>query len=316
MNRKTTILLTLAAIAAGTSATRADELSDLVAAVAASVDSRRIEKDALHNALDAGKPRYTAKRKSSDVSVPMLDGILSSMKREAFRNMRRDIYSEADEEPAAILSGRFVPPTLGRPDFFRPVPGIVTSNFGWRQQFNRMHHGIDLSLQTGDTVRAAVSGTVESISYDHYGYGHYVVISHPDGMETLYAHLEYPLVGQGQEIFAGQPVGIGGNTGNSTGPHLHFEARIGGMAVDPTLIFDFYGLPVYYAGEATAAPDNTPIYSHQSKSLEKQDTYIVRYGDTTESVARQAGITVMRLCQLNMLRQSDPLPVGRMLKLH
>nr|MDE6695261.1 LysM peptidoglycan-binding domain-containing protein [Muribaculaceae bacterium] len=59
-----------------------------------------------------------------------------------------------------------------------------------------------------------------------------------------------------------------------------------------------------------------PTYSHQSKSLKKDDTYIVRYGDTVESVARQAGISTMRLCQLNMLNEKEPLPVGRMLKLH
>ncbi|MDE6559981.1 MAG: LysM peptidoglycan-binding domain-containing protein, partial [Muribaculaceae bacterium] len=66
---------------------------------------------------------------------------------------------------------------------------------------------------------------------------------------------------------------------------------------------------------AVAATPKGPTYSHQSKSLEREDTYVVRYGDTLESVARQAGISVMRLCQLNMLNESAPLPIGRMLKL-
>lgn len=314
MHRIKTILLTLAAIAAGNSATRADDLSDLVAAVTASTDRQRIANDALHITLDAGKTRYAGKTKTRDLSIGMLDGILSSMKREAFRKMRTDIYGE-EEEQEYYWNNAYIPPTLGRPDFFRPVPGIITSNFGWRPKFNRMHHGVDLSLHTGDTVRAAISGTVERIAYDHEGYGHYVVMTHPDGMETLYGHLEYALVGQGQPVYAGQPIGIGGNTGNSTGPHLHFEARLGGVAVDPTLIFDFYGRTIYYAEERPIEKPKSPVFSHQSKSLKKESTYIVRYGDTPESIARQAGISVMRLCQLNMLQQTEPLQIGRMLKL-
>ena len=83
------------------------------------------------------------------------------------------------------------------------------------------------------------------------------------------------------------------------------------------LLFDFYGRePAYYAEEPTPKPQKGPVYSHQSKSLKKEATYIVRYGDTLESIARQAGMSVMRLCQLNMLQQSEPLTIGRMLKLH
>ena len=318
MNRIKTILLTLAALAAGTSATRADDLSDLVAAVAANMQKQQMAKDVAPTSfLDAAKPRYKAKARQKEVDVLMLDGIFTSMKREAFRNMRREIFNEDDDTVDRLTDG-YIPPTLGRADFFRPVPGMITSLYGWRPRFQRLHHGIDLSLQPGDTVRAALSGTVEKIAYDHGGYGHYVVMTHPDGMETLYGHLHYPLVGQGQFIYAGQPIGIGGSSGNSTGPHLHFEARIGGTAVDPMMLFDFYGrMPDYYAEETQSQPTATkaPTYSHQSKSLKKESTYIVRYGDTLESVARQAGMTVMRLCQLNMLQQSEPLQIGRMLKL-
>ncbi len=316
MNRIQTIFIILATLIAGTSATRADDLSELVAAVAASAQKEKIAADMANGYFGEDKPRYKPKAKAVDVNVAMLDGIFSSMKREAFQNMKRQVYGE-QEDIFSLQSNDFMPPTLGRSDFFRPVPGIITSQFGWRPKFQRVHHGVDLALQIGDTVRAAVSGTVERIAYDHDGYGHYVVVSHPDGMETLYGHLQYALVGQGQFIYSGQPVGIGGNTGNSTGPHLHFETRLGGVAVDPTILFDFYGLGnypnEYYT--ATAAVPKTPTYTHQSKSLKKESTYIVRVGDTPESVAKQAGISVMKLCQLNLLQQSDPLPVGRMLKL-
>ena len=313
MNSIKTILLTLAAFAAGIPATRADELSDLVAAVAASVDTLRAAKDVRTTRFDT-KPRYHANSGTSEISISMLDDIFRSMKRHAARRLQQrnegDILYEPNQD--------FYRPTLGRTDFFRPVQGIITSRFGWRPQFNRMHHGVDLSLQIGDTVRAAISGTVERIAYDHYGYGHYVVVSHSDGMETLYGHLQYALVGQGQYIYSGQPLGIGGNTGNSTGPHLHFETRLGGIAVDPTLLFDFYGTGRFLYEDAQTniqAPPKIPTYTHQSKSLKSESTYIVRVGDTPESIARQAGISVMRLRQLNLLNENEQLPIGRMLKL-
>ena len=267
--------------------------------------------------LDTGKPRYTPRRKPTELNTDLLDGILSSMKRETFRRMRSELFNE-EEEAQALPYDEYMTPTLGRPDFFRPVPGRILSLYGWRERFHRVHHGVDLALNIGDTVRAAVSGTVAVIAYDHDGYGHYVKMSHPDGMETIYGHLQYPIVAQGQFVYAGQPIGIGGNTGNSTGPHLHFETRLGGVAIDPMLIFNFYGGVQYlYAAEESqpVATTKAPTFSHQSKSLKKETTYIVRYGDTPESVARQAGISVMRLRQLNMLSDGESLPIGRMLKL-
>ncbi len=314
MNRIKTILITLAIIVPDTSATRADELSELVAAVAASMDSLRISQDLRSTNLHS-KPRYTPHHIKKDVSVNLLDGIIKSMNRQMLQERRR-----TDGEYEDFLYQEYMRPTLGRADFYRPVAGIITSKFGWRPQFQRVHHGVDLSLNVGDTVRAALSGTIKQISYDPNGYGHYVVMTHPDGMETLYGHLQYALVGQGQFVYSGQPLAIGGNTGNSTGPHLHFEARVDGIAVDPTILFDFYGMGRYLSEydegrPSVASTPKGPAYTHQSKSLKREETYVVRYGDTLESVARQAGISVMRLCQLNMLSESAPLPVGRMLKL-
>lgn len=202
--------------------------------------------------------------------------------------------------------------------FFRPVPGAVTSNFGWREQFNRMHHGVDLRVNVGDTVRAAISGTVKKVGYDAKGYGNYVVLTHPDGMETLYGHLQFALAYAGQTVQLGMPVGIGGNTGNSTGPHLHFEARLNGVAVDPTMLFNFT------AGPHVEYEDDTHTIAEQNKtksllplgsSLGSRRTYVVRQGDTPVTIAQRAGISVMRLCQLNMIRDDEPLQTGRMLKL-
>lgn len=286
-------------------------MSALVAEIAASKDSARIIHDLKSTSFDK-KIRYKAKSPEKELSIDIIDGILKLFNRQALQELRR--YDNDYEYNECFR------PSLGRRDFFIPVTGIITSKFGWRTQFQRIHHGVDLRLNVGDTVRAAISGTVKLISYDANGYGNYVVLSHPDDMETVYGHLKYALVSQGQYVYSGQPLAIGGNTGNSTGPHLHFETRIGGIAVDPTILFDFYGSSNYMYAYDEPKPSievapRGPTYSHQSKSLKNTDRYVVRYGDTLESISRQAGISVMRLCQLNMLSESAPLQVGRMLKL-
>ncbi len=124
-------------------------------------------------------------------------------------------------------------------DYHIPVPGPVTSNFGWRPRFGRMHKGVDLRLSVGDTVRAAFSGKVRLTKYNAGGYGYYVVIRHDNGMETLYGHLSRFIVKPNQRVKAGDPIALGGNTGRSTGPHLHFETRYLGIAINPAAIFDF-----------------------------------------------------------------------------
>lgn len=144
-------------------------------------------------------------------------------------NSWKDTYKKMETTPGSYrITG-----------FFRPVPGIVTSHFGFRAKYGRMHHGIDLSLKEGDTVRAAMAGVVTKVAYDFNGYGHYVVLKHAKGMETLYGHLHHPIVCKGDIVGMGMPVGIGGNTGKSTGPHLHLETRMNGIAVDPMLVYDF-----------------------------------------------------------------------------
>lgn len=295
---------------------RADDLSDLVAAVAASQEAEKAMKaDMLTGRFDS-LPRYTPKDELLDIDI--LDGILDAMTFRASLDFVIDTYRLNHHNLPTTGNRQLTTDnfqnrhTLAKEGFFRPVPGIITSRFGWRPQFGRMHHGVDLSLAIGDTVRAAVTGTVEKVAYDYDGYGNYVVLIHPDGMETIYGHLQYALVSRGQTIEAGYPIGIGGNTGNSTGPHLHFEARLGGTAVDPTLIFDFYGQYRYWTNNSES---DDAASRKDPKSIAGRRTYIVRQGDTPKSIAKRAGISTLRLCQLNMIKESDPLQIGRMLKI-
>lgn len=124
-------------------------------------------------------------------------------------------------------------------EYVAPISGRVTSNYGYRARFRRNHKGIDLALNVGDTVRAAFSGKVRLNRYERGGYGNYVVIRHENGMETVYGHLSKSLVKPNQYVKAGEPIALGGNTGRSTGPHLHFETRYLGIAINPAQIIDF-----------------------------------------------------------------------------
>lgn len=130
-------------------------------------------------------------------------------------------------------------PRRGSGGFYRPVPGHISSNFGFRPSFGRMHKGIDIALKTGDPVKSALAGVVNFVGYDPDGYGYYVCVTHKNGMETRYAHLSKTLVSVGQAVNAGQTLGLGGATGNATGPHLHFETLISGQAINPTTLFAF-----------------------------------------------------------------------------
>lgn len=139
-------------------------------------------------------------------------------------------------------------PTTAKIDvtgFHMPVPGIVTSNYGYRPRFRRMHRGVDMRLSTGDTVRAAFNGRVRIVNYEAGGYGNYVVIRHDNGLETVYGHFSKHLVKRNQYVKAGEPIGLGGNTGRSFGAHLHFETRYMGVAINPAAIIDFANATVH-----------------------------------------------------------------------
>ena len=118
-------------------------------------------------------------------------------------------------------------------------PSYITSHFGPRHY--RYHYGTDLKLETGDTVRAAFDGMVR-ISKVGVGYGNYVLIRHNNGFETVYGHLSKLLVDTEQKVKAGDPIGLGGSTGHSTGPHLHFEVRYLGNPINPEDVIDFQGI--------------------------------------------------------------------------
>ncbi len=208
-----------------------------------------------------------------------------------------------------------------------PVQGRVLSRYGMRR--GRMHTGIDLKLNLGDTVFAAGDGTV-SRATRYYGYGNLVVLNHSDGLETYYAHLSAMLVGHGDRVFSGQPLGLGGRTGRATGNHLHFEIRENGKAYNPEWVYDFERSelrPEVFGAEGMASLATLPSSMEtvqitnrgnsyaMEMSTASMAEYVIRTGDSLWKIARQFNTTVPQLCEQNNLTTRSILRIGTVLKI-
>ena len=206
-----------------------------------------------------------------------------------------------------------------------PHFGRITSNYGYRARFGRMHKGIDIGIKMNDTIRAAFDGKVRLTNYEARGYGNYVIIRHPNGLETVYGHLNKHLVKPDQVVKAGDPIGLGGSTGRSTGPHLHFETRYMGYAINPSAIFDFANHTTHtdtytfskqtYTQPRNFAPSKNEKTSNPYAVGEAKSVYTVKKGDMLSSIAKSYGISTTTLRKLNNLSASAPIKVGQSLKL-
>lgn len=161
--------------------------------------------------------------------------------------------------------------------YVHPISGTrVSSNFGYRPRFGRIHRGIDLSLSVGDTVRAAFDGKVRLTQFERRGYGYYVIVRHTNGIETVYGHLSKFLVKPNQTVKAGDPIALGGNTGRSTGPHLHFETRYLGLAINPATIIDFENKvtikDTFTFDKQSVEKSNVRKYAKKSKARKRKAT--------------------------------------------
>ena len=215
---------------------------------------------------------------------------------------------------------------------------VVTSNFGAR--WGRQHKGLDIKVYVGDTIRAAFSGKIRIVNYEPKGYGKYVVIRHHNGLETIYGHMSKHLVVENQDVKAGEPIGLGGNTGRSTGSHLHFETRLCGVALNPALMFDFHNQDVTgdfynfrrsrYAAESAQATrlrgagvtrtngddddSDMAVASSRSSYTPTARYHKVKKGETLQSIARKCHTTVAALCKINRIGKTKRLMPGQILK--
>ncbi|MDR0995762.1 MAG: peptidoglycan DD-metalloendopeptidase family protein [Tannerella sp.] len=189
----------------------------------------------------------------------------------------------------------------------------VTSPYGPRHR--RMHRGIDLKVQIGDTIYAAFAGKVRIRNTERRGYGKYLVIRHPNGLETVYGHLSAWLVDTNQIVRAGQPIALGGSTGRSTGPHLHFETRFLGQSINPADFINFKEekpyKPVYTLRNIAFNGKYTNIYTPTNEQIL---FHVVRRGETLGAIARHYGTSVKALCLLNHIRSNTRLRIGQSLR--
>ena len=243
--------------------------------------------------------------------------------------LQKQIRAEQSEYPALSLYpnwnnqyvhayGNAIIPdtyTIDLTGFHMPTPSTkITSPFGPR--WRRMHNGLDLKVNIGDTIVAAFDGKVRIVKYERRGYGKYVVIRHDNGLETVYGHLSKQLVEENQLVKAGEVIGLGGNTGRSTGSHLHFETRFLGIAINPIYMFDF-------PKQDIVADTYTFRKAKGVKRAGSHDTQVadgtIRYhkvksGDTLSRIAKLRGVSVSTLCKLNRIKPTTTLRIGQVLR--
>ena len=204
----------------------------------------------------------------------------------------------------------------------------IRSRYGPRR--GRAHQGVDLVLKTGEPIYATFSGRVRISQYNRGGYGNLVVIRHDNGLETYYGHLSERMVEPNQWVEAGQVIGLGGSTGRSTGPHLHFETRYYGQSFDPERLIDFKSGTLcretfllkrsYFSIYSRASQDfEDEIANEEQDKKEQAEREAMRYhkirsGDTLGAIARKYGTTVGNICRLNGIKSTTILRIGRTLR--
>ncbi len=188
--------------------------------------------------------------------------------------------------------------------YVHPFKNNITSDFGMRHYM--WHYGVDIKLNKGDSVRAAFDGIIRVIQYDKYGYGNVVVIRHANGLETIYGHLSKDFVAVNQRVAAGEIIGLGGNTGRSTGSHLHLEMRYHGEPFNPHCIIDFEKGTLKSPTLVLTRADF--LYLEESR---KALWHTVRRGDSIGRIARTYHTSIRKICMLNHITKKTILRVGR-----
>ncbi len=265
----------------------------------------------------------------------------------AFKPLETEHVKFSYYDPFGEGNNRFVV-VLHEQRFCYPYRGRFLSGYGPRGR--SVHTGVDIKGVKNDTVRAAFAGTVRMSKF-YSGYGNCVVIRHKNGLETLYGHNNVNLVRVGDEVRAGDPIGLIGRTGRATTEHCHFEVRVQGQHINPALILDYQNMKLRSGVLAVTKQANGQILAINrasglapSTGMDTEDTgtavasatsvsatkssggntsasgttpsvYTVRSGDTLWGIARRFGTTISKLCALNNLDREATLPLGKKLKI-
>ncbi len=211
-----------------------------------------------------------------------------------------------------------------------PYVGKAHAHGKYGPRRRRQHQGIDLPCKIGDPIYATFSGRVRISEYNKGGYGNLVIIRHDNGLETYYGHLSERKVEPGQWVEAGEVIGLGGSTGRSTGPHLHFETRYYGQSFDPERLIDFEkGLlcretfllkKSFFSIHSKAGQDFEDEIANEEQDKKEaaekaaQRYHKIRSGDTLGALARKYGTTVNNICRMNGIKSTTVLRIGRTLR--
>lgn len=183
----------------------------------------------------------------------------------------------------------------------------ITSNFG--QRGRRFHYGTDIRLNIGDSVFSVFDGIVRISKFNPGGYGNYVLVRHYNGLETIYGHLSKRLAKVGQHVKAGELIGYGGNTGRSSGPHLHFEVRYQGNAINPVSLYKFESDTLLHTNF-----NLTPKHYKYYKDLHRAVYHRIRSGDSLWKISRKYQVSVSKICRLNGINSRTVLRIGRRIR--
>jgi hypothetical protein len=218
-----------------------------------------------------------------------------------------DSWSNIDVNPYnASLVNMSKVVSINLDGYTHPHRNVITSRFGFRRW--KFHYGIDLRLSVGDSVRCAFDGRVR-IARRGKAYGNYVVVRHYNGLETTYAHLSKILVKVNDNIKSGDLVGWGGNTGRSTGPHLHYEMRYLGQAIDPMMLIDFEEAKPYRATFLLTARCFDYV-----KEVERLRCWVVHSGDSLWTISQKTGVPIARICEVNRISRTSVLRPGQRIR--
>ena len=189
---------------------------------------------------------------------------------------------------------------------------LIGSPYGIRS--HRLHRGVDVNVIKDEPVVAAYPGEVTMSRYNKGGYGHYVLIKHPNGIETLYAHLSKRLLNVGDKVFPGDIVGLAGNSGRSSAAHLHFEIRYGEINIDPTTVIDFPHWSLKPGVSKFSMKKARSEHRKIQSKLINNNYYVVQAGDSQGDVANWFNISIESLCRINDFKPGAPLKVGQKLR--
>ena len=210
-----------------------------------------------------------------------------------------------------------------------PHKGHITSRYGMRR--SSRHNGIDIALKTGDTICSAFDGKVRFAKATNTGYGTIVIVRHDNGLESYHAHLSARLVEPGDRVVAGQPIALGGSSGRSSGPHLHYELRYMGQAFDPERIINFrtgelrrdyillkrsyFDIYSKYEQDFNAEEKLKEGDKKEAQASAERRYYKVRQGDCLSIIAMRNHTSVAAICRLNGIKENATLQVGKTLRI-